>query len=837
MHIPPTVDHARVSSGSLEPRDGHPIQVGDAVRIRGQRWRVAALRTIDGCAVVTLIGIGPCNTAMERRILSPYERIEPLNRPARLRLTSRRRWGTVCRALISEQGPANMLRSALRARMDLLPYQLEPALAVVGGLGSRVLIADEVGLGKTIQAGLIVAELRARGAADRVLVLAPAGLREQWAGELRDRFGLEGVVLDMREARQRSSELPLGVNPWSTTPVAIASIDYVKRPEVLPAALDCRWDIVVVDEAHGIAPRTERHEAIAALCACAPHVVLLTATPHSGDEVAFASLCDLGRHGDGPLLVFRRSRQDAALGGNRHVHCLRVRPSIEERRMHEILARFTQEARMEGGARTSQARLALSVLHKRALSSAFALEQSARRRLKVLAPRPDETWQLDLPLHDAGEGDASDEALPWTEPVLQDADRERALLHALAEAAAVAAFGESKIRALIRLLTRLRARDERVIVFTEYRDTLLHLRDRLSLSCAVLHGGLARDERRAALDDFDAGRLPVLLATDAAGEGLNLHRRGRVVINLELPWNPTRLEQRAGRVDRIGQHRAVHAFHLVAHDTAEVRILERLRARIGRARHTIAVSDPLGTSAADEEEIATRLVLEGDITVDLTRTTHQRDSLDQQRLRTLRLEEEGAEECARLRWNRVFLQGNDGTAPVAPGEGPLVVFARRPAVRSALGLRLLVLLQSLVADSTGRVAASHLTALAMTVSPRVVRNRAIDSLSRLLRTLSPPTLVGLDPSYAKWRTDAECSHRRFWESRLARECATRPVQFGPSTQAYQPGLFDRRAVCAAQTDRDRELARADESTRRISAAQLAASVEPTTPRVVLLLVP
>src|SRR5206468_2764994 len=132
------------------------------------------------------------------------------------------------------------------------------------------------------------------------------------------------------------------------------------------------------------------------------------------------------------------------------------------------------------------------------------------------------------------------------------------------EVAREAARHETKIARLVRLLEVLR---EPVVVFTEYRDTLLHLQRRLGFSAAALHGGLTRDERSAALADFASGRRRVLLATDAAGEGLNLHQACRVVVNLELPWNPMRLEQRIGRVDRIGQRRTVHAFHLIARDT------------------------------------------------------------------------------------------------------------------------------------------------------------------------------------------------------------------------------------------------------------------------------
>ena len=133
------------------------------------------------------------------------------------------------------------------------------------------------------------------------------------------------------------------------------------------------------------------------------------------------------------------------------------------------------------------------------------------------------------------------------------------------------------------------------MVFTEYRDTLVHVREAVAPDAAILHGGMSRDERRAALAQFDRGA--VLLATDAAGEGLNLHHRSRVVINLELPWNPMRLEQRIGRVDRIGQQRRVHAFHLIAAGTDELTVRDRLLARLSRARADIGAADPLGEDA------------------------------------------------------------------------------------------------------------------------------------------------------------------------------------------------------------------------------------------------
>src|SRR5262249_39758450 len=154
------------------------------------------------------------------------------------------------------------LSTAANARMDLLPHQLEPALAILRGRGSRVLLADEVGLGKTVQAGLILSELRARGAADRVLILTPPGLRDQWADELLDRFQMDARVMDAGALRRFAYALPVGTNPWRASPVAIASIDFVKRPEILQALLELPWDLVVIDEAHGACGPTDRHRAV-----------------------------------------------------------------------------------------------------------------------------------------------------------------------------------------------------------------------------------------------------------------------------------------------------------------------------------------------------------------------------------------------------------------------------------------------------------------------------------------------------------------------------------------------------------------------------------------------
>jgi superfamily II DNA or RNA helicase len=606
MQIPPS---ARDESLAVRP--------GDLVQVRRARWRIVRIRAYADCHLVTLCGLTPPHLGLERRVLTPFETIEPIDRVPRPRVVRAVRWRRACRALIAADDPPGSLRAARSARIDLLPHQFEPALAVVRGLGTRLLLADEVGLGKTIQAGLIISELMARGAIDRVLVLTPPGLREQWLQEITDRFAIDATSVDGHLLRRLAATLPIGVNPWRTLSTAIASVDYVKRPEVFPAVAACRWDLVVVDEAHACAGDSDRRSAVHALSVRAGYVTLLSATPHSGDRESFAALCALGatdagsettrpadHPADPPLLVFRRTRADAGIGTTRRVHIVRVRPGAAEIRMHAMLARYSDAVRAETG--MEDAWLALSVLHKRALSCAWSLAQSVARRISALSAEVDHVVaeQMALPLGDPqGELVTADEAPSWPAALrLSDPARERRLLAALHQCARAAATSETKPAALVRLLRRA---NQPAVVFTEYRDTLLHVRQGLAQPALVLHGGLSREERSSVLAAFRRDPCALLLATDAASEGLNLHHGCRLVVNLELPWNPMRLEQRIGRVDRIGQRRTVHAFHLVAWGTGETRLLARLRARVAVAQADIGAPDPL----ANDDRATAQLVI------------------------------------------------------------------------------------------------------------------------------------------------------------------------------------------------------------------------------------
>ena len=327
----------------------------------------------------------------------------------------------------------------------------------------RLLLADDVGLGKTIQAGLVVAELRARGAADRVLILTPAGLREQWARELSERFAIDANAVDGRVLRRRTTMLPVGVNPWSTLAVAIASVDYVKRTEVLPAVTACSWDVVIVDEAHGVALDSDRRAAVHALASRATCVLLLTATPHNGDRRAFDALCALGAidsPDDPPLVVFRRTRRDVGIGTTRRIHTIAVSPSAAERRMHRLLGQLRRR-RPIGTARSRPQRCAAS--RSRCCTSArsrapgrWHVRSSDACRCSLSATVAVDAEQLALPLGDPyGDLVAADEPPAWPADLrLSDTRREHQLLTTLASSAVAASRHESKLAALWRLLRR-----------------------------------------------------------------------------------------------------------------------------------------------------------------------------------------------------------------------------------------------------------------------------------------------------------------------------------------------------------------------------------------------
>ena len=556
---------------------------GDRVIVRSEDWRVLQKTTFAECEAIDVASED--RDGMKRTFLLPFD-IATRAPPRRPAVVTARRWCQAVAAAVAESFPFGGLRFC-PSSIRLLPYQLEPALAIFRHGATRLLIADEVGLGKTVEAGLIVREVIGEGHIARVLILVPASLRDQWQHELASLFGIEAIAADAGWLQRSSGTLPADVNPWSLPGVYLASTDFVKRPEALHPLEAVRWDLLVQDEAHGATPGSHRRAAVHALACRARRVVLLTATPHAGDEHQFEELCGTGRVGERETLVcFRRSREDVhPLGEPVKRRVMRVQLTSAERAVHRELEAYCSRlwASSADRARSNPALLA-TILRKRALSSIGSLAQSLQRRLLLMDSPLPAAVQLWLPLEDddraSMEDEASDEVLGGRG--LGEVGEERRRIEGILEAAASIARAESKVLMLRRLLKRIR---EPAIVFSEYRDTVERLRRALAGDghrVLVLHGGLGATERRAVVADFNRGGA-LLVATDAASEGLNLHHGCRLVVHFELPWTPMRLHQRCGRVNRIGQRRTVHEIALVANDTAEQMVIAPLVRREGRA--------------------------------------------------------------------------------------------------------------------------------------------------------------------------------------------------------------------------------------------------------------
>src|SRR5688572_110857 len=445
----PGVPATRSLRGGVEP--------GSIVTVRDEQWRIARVDAFDCCAVVTL-DAGGCRRL---RVIEPFERILPVGGSRISRCHRRTALRAALKTIASARPPLG-LWTAASATMDLLPYQLEPALAVLRG-STRLLLADAVGLGKTIQAGLILSELRERGWVDRALVLCPAGLRTTWADELLGRFGISCEVLDQTAIAETIASLPPGLNPWTTHPTAIASIDYVKRPEVLAAICEVPIDLVIADEAHHLTPGTDRGAAMCRLASRSPWCILVSATPHSGDDAAFDYLRQIGAQRDS-LTIFRRSRRDAGLTEGRRERIVRMHPTAIELELLRSVEHYTQ-AIWRGN--NPSAQLVAITIARRAASSTLALERTLRRRL-ILLNQPLEPAQAFLPWDEEDNADGSGEAALLTVPGLASETAERAAIDHL-----LLLIGRCNSTAKLRWLAASIARfREPAIVFTEYRDTL-----------------------------------------------------------------------------------------------------------------------------------------------------------------------------------------------------------------------------------------------------------------------------------------------------------------------------------------------------------------------------
>ncbi len=505
-----------------------------------------------------------------RLIASPPDRVEPM--PVRTRPAGRRAWARHVLAS-TRTAPSWWPVRAERLPITLVPWQLVPAMLVLSGHHRRLLLADEVGMGKTIQAAVLLQEIHARDAAACTLAIVPAGLLAQWQDELRTKVGLDAVLLDADALRREAARPSSDVDASRAGACWLVSIDMLRQADVVSLLARTPWTLLVVDEAHLAAPGTARLTAVQRVAAASARALLLSATPTAGGPQGLTTLRAIGeRPHERPMAVARRPAALLARPARR-THVQRIRLDAAHEAVCARLDRFADRARREYGA---SGLLPALVLRRRACSSPAALIRSLERRLDVLATSS--VPALDSPpgLFDMLAGqDEEDELLRL--PAWRDERRERAELEAvLRDARALDPVGR-KLDILSRLVTRVA---EPIIVFTSYVDTLRALRNRLTARRIVIVHGSQPDAIRAdAIAAFCDGDADLLLTTDASAEGLNLQARCRFVIHTDLPPSARVLEQRIGRVDRYGQSRRVHAVLLASCTEEDNATLDRLTRR------------------------------------------------------------------------------------------------------------------------------------------------------------------------------------------------------------------------------------------------------------------
>jgi superfamily II DNA or RNA helicase len=562
-------------------------------------------------------------------------------------------------ARVTEALAQNVLLAPLEADIIPLPHQIRALSRVMDGTRVRYLLADEVGLGKTIEAGLILRELKLRGRVKRVLVVAPKGIAVQWVTEMKNRFGENFRLLVPSEFRPGSaldSSQNGEENLWKRYDQVIVPMDSVKplerqrgwnaaqvqayNRERFEDLVNAGWDLVIVDEAHRLGGSTDqvaRYRLGEGLAGAAPYVLFLSATPHQGKTDAFFRLISLLDEQQFPdeLSVTRERVQPFVIRTEK-------RQAIDEHGQPLFKPRYTRRIPIAWQARHQSQRLLyaavseyvrqgynqalaekrnyisflMTLMQRLVTSSTRAIRATLERRLEVLRS-PEEQLSLfpmfddadGFPSADWGDLDSEEELDALVHARLSGLKNEQKEVELLLETARRCeqqgpdAKAETLLDWIYKIQQEEAAPDLKVLIFTEFVPTQEMLTEFLSqrgFTAACLNGTMSIGERQQVQQAF-AGPAQILISTDAGGEGLNL-QFCHVVINYDVPWNPMRLEQRIGRVDRIGQSHPVRALNFFLEDTIENRVQDVLEEKLKVILKELGIdkaSDVLDSSQAE----------------------------------------------------------------------------------------------------------------------------------------------------------------------------------------------------------------------------------------------
>ena len=541
---------------------------------------------------------------------------------------------------------AGGLLSSLSSGIIPLPHQLHVLNRAMETNNIRYILADEVGLGKTIEAGMIIRELKARGLVQRVLVVCPTGLVTQWASEMQEKFHERFQVI-LPSDYDTIKRLTDSDDVYGQYDQVISPMDSIKplekragwsdekvekyNEERIYSIINSGWDLVIIDEAHRVAGSSgevARYKLGNLLSQASPYLLLLSATPHNGktepflrlvrllDAEAFPNAKSIVKEQVAPFLIRTEKREAIDNNGNllfknRITHLVTLqwdeRHSLQ-RELYQMVSSYvakTYNKALRNKKKNMCLIFLLIIMQRMVTSSTAAVRQSLERRLNVLKTQNTRLGTLtEEDLEDLNIEDGVEEAL---EAMSLDMEEEIAELERIIAVAKQAEFQhpDVKVETLTDTLDALLSedRDQKVIVFTEFVATQLYLRELLvnkGFTVTILNGSMSVEDRDAALREFRE-HSNIFISTDAGGEGLNL-QFANIIINYDLPWNPMKIEQRCGRADRIGQTRDVHIYNFIVSDTVENRVREVLEEKLSVILEEMGVdkySDVLDSEVAE----------------------------------------------------------------------------------------------------------------------------------------------------------------------------------------------------------------------------------------------
>lgn len=557
----------------------------------------------------------------------------------------------------------NLLLAPIHSSVVPLPHQLYALNRAVSRDRIRYLLADEVGLGKTIEAGLVLRELKLRGRIKRILVVAPKGLIRQWQAEMRLHFGEPFKFIEPAELAAFRQWCDSDDNLWRHHDQVICSLDSVKpldarkgwsleqlrnyNRERFEDLISANWDLVIIDEAHRLGGSTEqvaRYKLGAALAEAAPYLLLLSATPHQGktdqfmrlmqllDREAFPNEGSVTRERVHPFVIRTEKRLSITTAGQplfkprmTRLQAVAWEPRHNAQyRLYEAVTDYVRNGYNQAMCAKQRHIGFLMILMQRLVtSSTAAIRTTLERRLLALdTPQPQKSLFEAMDEDDWSDLDGQtqvDLAVQAGADTREALERERLEVEVLLELAkeTEAVGSDAKAEALLELIYKLQQEENdqqmKILIFTEFVPTqamLSEFLERRGFSVAQLNGGMDLDARTRAQQAF-AGEIRVLVSTDAGGEGLNL-QFCHVIVNFDMPWNPMRIEQRIGRVDRIGQPYVVRAINFVLEDTVEHRVREVLEEKLAKIAKEFGVDKAADVmDSAEVEALFDELFIQG----------------------------------------------------------------------------------------------------------------------------------------------------------------------------------------------------------------------------------